>query len=81
MTFRERSAASDLYTVGVTPEALSKRVWANGIHYNVRSNKDRPRILVLVSTLPDGTKELVAVHEGQVTAYPPLWRPPIYRTR
>ena len=39
-------------------------LWADGIYFNVRLDKDRPCILVLVGTLPDGTKELVAVHDG-----------------
>ncbi len=39
-------------------------LWADGIHFNVRLEKDRPCILVLVGTLSDGTKELVAVHDG-----------------
>ena len=38
--------------------------WADGIYFNVRLEKDRPCILVIIGTLEDGTKELVAVHDG-----------------
>jgi putative transposase len=39
--------------------------WADGIYFNVRLEKDRPCILVIMGALSDGTKELVAVHDGQ----------------
>jgi transposase-like protein len=54
-------------------EAWSKRslrdkhyvyLWADGIHFNVRLDKDRPCMLILIGTLEDGTKELVAVWDG-----------------
>jgi transposase-like protein len=38
--------------------------WADGIYFNVRLDKDRPCLLVIIGTLEDGTKELVAVHDG-----------------
>jgi len=38
--------------------------WADGIHFNVRLEPDRPCMLVIIGTLPDGTKELVAVQDG-----------------
>jgi len=39
--------------------------WADGIHFNVRLNDDRPCVLVIMGALADGTKELVAVAQGQ----------------
>lgn len=39
--------------------------WADGIYFNVRLSDDRPCVLVLMGALPDGTKELVAVAQGQ----------------
>jgi transposase-like protein len=39
--------------------------WADGIYFNVRLTDDRPCVLVLMGALPDGTKELVAVAQGQ----------------
>lgn len=38
--------------------------WADGIYFNVRLEPDRPCMLVIIGTLVDGTKELVAVHDG-----------------
>jgi putative transposase len=38
--------------------------WADGIHFNVRLEPDRPCMLVIIGTLVDGTKELVAVQDG-----------------
>jgi putative transposase len=40
-------------------------IWADGIYFNVRLTDDRPCILVIIGALPDGTKELVAIHDGQ----------------
>jgi transposase-like protein len=39
-------------------------LWADGIYCNVRLTDERPCLLVLVGSLPDGTKELVAIHDG-----------------
>ena len=39
--------------------------WADGIYFNVRLEPDRPCMLVLVGALADGTKELVALWDGQ----------------
>jgi len=39
-------------------------LWADGIYFNVRLDDDRACILVLIGTLEDSTKELVAVHAG-----------------
>jgi len=38
--------------------------WANGIYFNVRLDPERPCLLVIMGTLADGTKELVAVWDG-----------------
>ena len=39
--------------------------WADGIYFNVRLTEDRPCILVIMGSLENGTKELVAVVGGQ----------------
>ncbi len=40
-------------------------LWADGIYFQVRLTEERPCMLVLMGTLEDGTKELVAVYDGQ----------------
>lgn len=39
--------------------------WADGIYFNVRLEKDRPCMLVLMAAQADGKKELVAVWDGE----------------
>jgi putative transposase len=39
--------------------------WADGIHFNIRLEEGRLCCLVLVGVRADGTKELVAVTDGQ----------------
>lgn len=39
-------------------------VWADGIYFNVRLEDERTCILVLIGATADGTKELLAVHDG-----------------
>lgn len=39
-------------------------IWADGIYFNVRLDEDRPCVLVLIGALEDGTKELIAIHDG-----------------
>ena len=39
--------------------------WADGVYFNVRLEPDRPCMLVIMGTLEDGTKELVAVWDGE----------------
>jgi putative transposase len=39
-------------------------VWADGVHFNVRLEDDRPCTLVLLGARQDGTKELLAVADG-----------------
>lgn len=38
--------------------------WADGIYFNVRLDKDRPCMLVLMGALENGKKELVAILDG-----------------
>ena len=38
--------------------------WADGIHFNVRLEPDRPCMLVIMGAREDGTKELIAVYDG-----------------
>jgi transposase-like protein len=40
-------------------------VWADGIYFNLRLSDDRPCVLVLMGALEDGTKELIAMIDGQ----------------
>jgi putative transposase len=39
-------------------------VWADGIHFNVRLEDDDTCLLVLIGARSDGSKELLAVHDG-----------------
>ena len=39
--------------------------WADGIYFKVRLSDERPCLLVIMGTLEDGTKELVAIHDGE----------------
>jgi transposase-like protein len=39
-------------------------IWADGIYFNVRLQEDRPCVLVIIGALSDGSKELVAIHDG-----------------
>jgi putative transposase len=39
-------------------------MWADGIYFNVRLDKDRPCMLVLMGAQADGKKELVAILDG-----------------
>jgi transposase-like protein len=39
-------------------------IWADGIYFNVRLDKDRPCLLVIIGALPDGRKELVGISDG-----------------
>lgn len=38
--------------------------WADGIYFNVRLERDRPCMLVIIATSHNGGKELVAVYDG-----------------
>jgi transposase-like protein len=40
-------------------------VWADGIYFNIRLTDDRPCVLVLMGALEDGTKELIAMVDGE----------------
>lgn len=39
-------------------------IWADGIYFNVRLSEERPCLLVLIGARIDGTKELIAIHDG-----------------
>jgi putative transposase len=39
-------------------------LWADGIYFNVRLSEERPCLLVLIGATMDGTKELIAIHDG-----------------
>ena len=38
--------------------------WVDGVYFNVRLEEDRACVLVIIGATEDGTKELVAVHDG-----------------
>jgi putative transposase len=40
-------------------------VWADGIYFGCRLTDDRPCVLVLMGATKEGTKELIAIHDGQ----------------
>jgi len=40
-------------------------VWADGIYFNLRLSDDRPCVLVLMGALENGTKELIAMIDGE----------------
>lgn len=40
-------------------------LWADGIYFNIRLSDDRPCVLVLMGAREDGTKELIAMIDGQ----------------
>jgi transposase-like protein len=39
--------------------------WADGIYFKVRLGEERPCLLVIMGSLEDGTKELVAIQDGE----------------
>lgn len=39
-------------------------IWADGIYFNVRLDKDRPCLLVLIGATLEGKKEILAIHDG-----------------
>lgn len=39
-------------------------IWADGIYFNVRLSEERPCLLVIMGATEDGTKELIAIHDG-----------------
>jgi transposase-like protein len=40
-------------------------VWADGLYFGCRLSDDRPCVLVLMGATADGTKELIAIHDGE----------------
>ena len=56
------------YEAWVTRDLSRKRYvyfWADGIYFNVRLDKDRPCMLVIMGATESGRKELVAVADGE----------------
>ncbi len=58
---------------GRRPQAGSRRslagtdyvdVWIDGIHFKVRLEQDKVRLLVMIGVRLDGTKELIALADG-----------------
>ena len=39
-------------------------LWADGIYFNIRLSDERPCLLVIIGATVDGTKELIAIHDG-----------------
>lgn len=55
------------YDVWITRSLSNKRYcyfWADGIYFNVRLSEERPCLLVIMGALENGTKEVVAIHDG-----------------
>lgn len=55
------------YDVWITRSLSNKRYcyfWADGIYFNVRLSEERPCLLVIIGALENGTKEVVAIHDG-----------------
>lgn len=44
-------------------------LWADAIYFNVRLEKDRPCVLVVVGATVDGRKELLAIQDGERESY------------
>ena len=40
-------------------------LWADAVYFNVRLQKDRPCVLVVVGATEDGHKELLAIQDGE----------------
>lgn len=40
-------------------------LWADGLHFSVRLTDERPCVLVIMGVSEDGTKELIAIHDGE----------------
>ena len=56
------------YNAWMNRDLRSKRYvyfWADGIYFNVRLGDDRPCVRVIVGATEDGTKELVALLDGE----------------
>lgn len=65
---RMKAVWEDDYKAWQARDLAGKRYvywWVDGIYFNVRLTDERPCILVILGALPDGTKELVAVWDGQ----------------
>lgn len=64
---RLKEAWEEEYTEWNNRDLSSKQYvyfWADGIYFNVRLSDERPCLLVLLGATEDGTKELIAIHDG-----------------
>jgi transposase-like protein len=64
---RLKEAWSDEHARWSRRDLSSKRYvyfWVDGIHFNIRLEDERQCILVIIGATADGTKELLAVHDG-----------------
>ncbi len=55
------------FTAWASRSLVGKRYvyfWADGVYFNIRLEGERQCILVIVAATADGTKELLAVHDG-----------------
>ena len=66
---RKRDIQTGVGTIEVKqPRIRDKQyvyVWVDGVYFNVRLSDDRPCVLVLMGALEDGTKELIAICDGE----------------
>lgn len=65
---RLKESWSQEYAVWNERDLTGKRyvyMWADGIYFNVRLEKDCACLLVLLGATADGKKELIAVHDGE----------------
>jgi transposase-like protein len=65
---RLKASWQEDYEAWLSRDLTGKRYvyfWADGIYFNVRLGDDRPCVLVIVGALEDGTKELVALLDGE----------------
>jgi transposase-like protein len=64
---RLKAVWEEEYSVWLKRDLSGKRYvyfWVDGIYFNIRLDEDRACILVIVGVTEDGTKELVALHDG-----------------
>jgi transposase-like protein len=67
-TLIRREGAGKLLAQAVEAELLSQShyvyLWADGVYFNVRSEDEKPCILVRIGATEQGTKALVAIANG-----------------
>jgi len=65
---RLKESWKDEYEAWAGRDLSDKRyvyLWADGIYFNVRLTRDRPCMLVIMGTTPEGKKELVGLLDGE----------------